>query len=197
VTQRLAETDGPVVAVSDYLRAVQDQIRPFVPGDFMSLGTDGWGLSDTRGALRRHFLVDAEAITAIHGPPERILPCGDTPIWVFPPDWQPMNWLIAMADPLVPEALAIGRQVCIAPARVSAEGLVLDLPPGAFRIALTGEARLRLSDAHSGKPLGEVAPLAEITLSHATRLRISPVDAAALQSLVIAPARPAAIPASC
>jgi hypothetical protein len=141
--------------------------------------------------------IDAEAITAIHGPPERILPCGDTPIWVFPPDWQPMNWLIAMADPLVPEALAIGRQVCIAPARVSAEGLVLDLPPGAFRIALTGEARLRLSDALSGKPLGEVAPLAEITLSHATRLRISPVDAAALQSLVIAPARPAAIPASC
>jgi hypothetical protein len=141
--------------------------------------------------------IDAEAITAIHGPPERILPCGDTPIWVFPPDWQPMNWLIAMADPLVPEALAIGRQVCIAPARVSAEGLVLDLPPGAFRIALTGEARLRLSDAHSGKPLGEVAPLAEITLSHATRLRISPVDAAALQSLVIAPALQAAIPASC
>ena len=63
VTQRLAETEGPVVAVSDYMRAVQDQIQPFVPGDFSSLGTDGWGLSDTRGALRRHFLVDAESIT--------------------------------------------------------------------------------------------------------------------------------------
>ena len=63
VTQRLAETDGPVVAVSDYMRAVQDQIQPFVPGDFASLGIDGWGLSDTRGALRRHFLVDAESIT--------------------------------------------------------------------------------------------------------------------------------------
>jgi len=62
VTQRLSQTEGPVVAVSDYLRAVQDQILPFVPGDFMSLGTDGWGLSDTRGALRRHFLVDAESI---------------------------------------------------------------------------------------------------------------------------------------
>ena len=62
VTQRLSDTQGPVVAVSDYLRAVQDQIRPFVPGEFMSLGTDGWGMSDTRGALRRHFLVDAEAI---------------------------------------------------------------------------------------------------------------------------------------
>jgi pyruvate dehydrogenase E1 component len=63
VTQRLSGTEGPVVAVSDYMRAVQDQIQPFVPGDFMSLGTDGWGLSDTRGALRRHFLVDAESIT--------------------------------------------------------------------------------------------------------------------------------------
>jgi pyruvate dehydrogenase E1 component len=34
-----------------------------VPADFVSLGTDGWGMSDTRGALRRHFLVDAESIT--------------------------------------------------------------------------------------------------------------------------------------
>ncbi len=51
------------MAVSDYMRAVQDQIRPFVPGEFISLGTDGWGMSDTRGALRRHFLVDAESIT--------------------------------------------------------------------------------------------------------------------------------------
>ena len=45
------------------MRAVQDQIQPWVPGDFVSLGTDGWGMSDTRGALRRHFLVDAESIT--------------------------------------------------------------------------------------------------------------------------------------
>jgi pyruvate dehydrogenase E1 component len=63
VTQVLGDTEGPVIAVSDYMRAVQDQIQPFVPGDFMSLGTDGWGMSDTRGALRRHFLVDAESIT--------------------------------------------------------------------------------------------------------------------------------------
>ena len=63
VTQRLADRTGPVVAVSDYMRAVQDQIRDWVPGDFVSLGTDGWGMSDTRGALRRHFLVDAESIT--------------------------------------------------------------------------------------------------------------------------------------
>jgi hypothetical protein len=141
--------------------------------------------------------IDPVAITAIHGPPERILPCGDTPIWVYPPDWQPMNWLIAMADPLVPEALAIGRQVCIAPERVSAEGMVLDVPAGAFRLALTGAARLRLSDAQSGAPLGEVAPQAEITLRRATRLRISPVDAAPLRSLQIGPALAASVPQGC
>jgi pyruvate dehydrogenase E1 component len=44
------------------MRAVQDQIAPWVPGEFSSLGTDGFGLSDTRGALRRHFKVDAASI---------------------------------------------------------------------------------------------------------------------------------------
>lgn len=63
VTERLEHAEGPVVAVSDFMRAVQDQIASWVPNDFASLGTDGWGLSDTRGALRRHFLVDAESIT--------------------------------------------------------------------------------------------------------------------------------------
>jgi len=63
VTQRLTGQAGPVVAVSDFMRAVQDQILPWVPSDFVSLGTDGWGQSDTRGALRRHFLVDAQSIT--------------------------------------------------------------------------------------------------------------------------------------
>jgi pyruvate dehydrogenase E1 component len=63
VTQRLQGRSGPVVAVSDWMRAVQDQISEWVPQDFTSLGTDGWGMSDTRGALRRHFLVDAESIT--------------------------------------------------------------------------------------------------------------------------------------
>jgi pyruvate dehydrogenase E1 component len=63
VTERLDGRPGPVIAVSDWMRAVQDQIREWVPQPFVSLGTDGWGLSDTRGALRRHFLVDAESIT--------------------------------------------------------------------------------------------------------------------------------------
>jgi pyruvate dehydrogenase E1 component len=62
VTQRLAESPGPVVAVSDYMRAVQDQIAPFVGQDWLSLGTDGFGMSDTRGALRRWFKVDVESI---------------------------------------------------------------------------------------------------------------------------------------
>ena len=63
VTTQLSGRPGPVVAVSDYMRAVQDQILPWVPGGALTtLGTDGWGLSDTRGALRRHFKVDAESI---------------------------------------------------------------------------------------------------------------------------------------
>ena len=62
VTRLLGSAPGPVIAVSDYQRAVQELIRPWVPGDYATLGTDGFGLSDTRGALRRHFRVDAEAI---------------------------------------------------------------------------------------------------------------------------------------
>jgi pyruvate dehydrogenase E1 component len=63
ITQQLQSAIGPVIAVSDYMRQVPDQIRQWVQQDFYSLGTDGWGMSDTRGALRRHFLVDAESIT--------------------------------------------------------------------------------------------------------------------------------------
>jgi pyruvate dehydrogenase E1 component len=62
VTQALEGAAGPFVAVSDFMRAVQDQIAPWVPGELVSLGTDGYGLSDTRGALRRHFKVDAASI---------------------------------------------------------------------------------------------------------------------------------------
>jgi pyruvate dehydrogenase E1 component len=62
ITGKLQGSSGPVVAVSDFMRAVQDQIIPWVEQPFLSLGTDGFGLSDTRGALRRHFKVDAESI---------------------------------------------------------------------------------------------------------------------------------------
>jgi pyruvate dehydrogenase E1 component len=61
VVQLLAGETGPVVAASDYLKAVPDQIAPWVPG-LCSLGTDGFGRSDTRPSLRRFFEVDAESI---------------------------------------------------------------------------------------------------------------------------------------
>ena len=62
VTTALMGSAGPAVAVSDWMRAVPDQISRWVPGDYASLGTDGFGRSDTRAALRRHFHVDAESI---------------------------------------------------------------------------------------------------------------------------------------
>jgi pyruvate dehydrogenase E1 component len=62
VTTALTGQPGPVVAVSDFMRAVPDLIARWIPGDYTSLGTDGFGLSDTRHALRRHFHVDAESI---------------------------------------------------------------------------------------------------------------------------------------
>jgi pyruvate dehydrogenase E1 component len=63
VTSALEGAQGPVVAVSDWMRAVPDQIARWVPGRYTSLGTDGFGFSDTRPAARRFFHVDAESIT--------------------------------------------------------------------------------------------------------------------------------------
>ncbi len=62
VTQKLSGTSGPVVAVSDYMRAVQDQIAQWVPGRFGSLGADGFGFSDTRPAARRFFHIDGPSM---------------------------------------------------------------------------------------------------------------------------------------
>ena len=56
--QLLAGSRGPVVAATDYMRTVPDQIRPWVPGRYHVLGTDGYGRSDTRAALRDFFEVD-------------------------------------------------------------------------------------------------------------------------------------------
>ncbi|WP_335984131.1 pyruvate dehydrogenase (acetyl-transferring), homodimeric type [Streptomyces sp. CA2R106] len=63
VTRALAGAPGPVVAVSDWMRAVPDQIAPWVEQDWTSVGTDGFGLSDTREAARRHFGVDPQSLT--------------------------------------------------------------------------------------------------------------------------------------
>jgi pyruvate dehydrogenase E1 component len=59
VTQCLGEAGGPIVAVTDFMKVIPDQISRFVPAPFVPLGTDGYGFSDTRPALRRHFEVDA------------------------------------------------------------------------------------------------------------------------------------------
>jgi pyruvate dehydrogenase E1 component len=62
VTQCLESADGPVIAVSDSMKAVPDQVARWVPAPFVPLGTDGFGRSDTRAALRRFFEIDAEHI---------------------------------------------------------------------------------------------------------------------------------------
>ena len=62
VAKTLAGLEGPVVAVSDSMKAVPDQIARWVTQPFVSLGTDGFGRSDTREALRRFFETDAEHI---------------------------------------------------------------------------------------------------------------------------------------
>ena len=55
--------EGPFISASDYVKALGEQLTPFIPGDYFVLGTDGLGRSETREALRRHFEVDAESIT--------------------------------------------------------------------------------------------------------------------------------------
>ncbi|WP_408661182.1 pyruvate dehydrogenase (acetyl-transferring), homodimeric type [Jatrophihabitans sp.] len=65
ITSKLAETSGPVVAVSDYMRAVPDQIAQWLQAagrEWSSLGADGFGFADTRGAARRFFHIDAESV---------------------------------------------------------------------------------------------------------------------------------------
>jgi pyruvate dehydrogenase E1 component len=62
VTKSLEGADGPVVGVSDSMKAVPDQVARWMPAPFIPLGTDGFGRSDTREALRRFFEVDAESI---------------------------------------------------------------------------------------------------------------------------------------
>ncbi|HEY0941711.1 MAG TPA: pyruvate dehydrogenase (acetyl-transferring), homodimeric type [Steroidobacter sp.] len=62
VRQVLGDRAGPFIAATDYMRIVADQIRQWVPGRFIVLGTDGYGRSDSRAELRRHFEVDAAHI---------------------------------------------------------------------------------------------------------------------------------------
>ena len=67
IEQALADRPGPYIAATDYMKIVPDQIQRWVPGRFVSLGTDGYGRSDGRAALRQHFEVDERyiAVTAL------------------------------------------------------------------------------------------------------------------------------------
>lgn len=62
VTRMLAEEDGVIVATSDYMKILPDGLGPWLPLPYVALGTDGWGRSDTREALRDHFEVDARFV---------------------------------------------------------------------------------------------------------------------------------------
>ncbi len=62
VTRVLQKSEGPVIATSDWVKAVPDMIARWVPRSYTTLGTDGFGRSDTREALRRHFEIDAEHV---------------------------------------------------------------------------------------------------------------------------------------
>jgi pyruvate dehydrogenase E1 component len=63
VAQKLDGAEGPVIAATDYIRMLPEQIRPFVKGSFVTLGTDGFGRSDTREQLRHFFEVDRHWVT--------------------------------------------------------------------------------------------------------------------------------------
>ena len=62
--QALGEVDVPIVAATDYMKVVPDQLSPWLPGRLTSLGTDGFGRSENREHLRRFFEVDAASIVA-------------------------------------------------------------------------------------------------------------------------------------
>jgi pyruvate dehydrogenase E1 component len=62
ITQQLGVSTAPVIAVSDYVRTVAESVRAYVPAPYVTLGTDGFGRSDTRAALRDFFEVDARWI---------------------------------------------------------------------------------------------------------------------------------------
>jgi pyruvate dehydrogenase E1 component len=71
VTQQLQDRAGPIIAATDYMRLFSDQVRPYVPAGrrYITLGTDGFGRSDTRAKLREFFEVDRRyvALAALRG----------------------------------------------------------------------------------------------------------------------------------
>jgi len=67
ITGQLARGGGPIVAATDYVHAVPESIRAYIPGarSYRTLGTDGFGRSDTRAALREFFRLDARSIVQV------------------------------------------------------------------------------------------------------------------------------------
>ena len=64
IVRALEGAEGPIVAATDYMKVVADQVAPWLPGRMETLGTDGFGRSDNREHLRRHFEINAESIAA-------------------------------------------------------------------------------------------------------------------------------------
>ncbi|HJM17477.1 MAG TPA: pyruvate dehydrogenase (acetyl-transferring), homodimeric type, partial [Candidatus Poseidoniia archaeon] len=62
--EMINSSNGPVIAVSDYVKLVSEQIAPYIKCPFVALGTDGFGRSDTRENLRKFFEIDADHIAA-------------------------------------------------------------------------------------------------------------------------------------
>jgi pyruvate dehydrogenase E1 component len=62
IVSLLAKAKGPIIAATDYMKAVPDQLAPWLTPRLVSLGTDGFGRSDNREHLRRHFEVNAESV---------------------------------------------------------------------------------------------------------------------------------------
>jgi hypothetical protein len=110
--------------------------------------------------------LDPVAIARIHGRPERVVTCGEISLWIYPDAWDPVDRLIAMADPLIPEALASERHVCTGPGQLIAadgadRGRVVSLPPGRWRIGLhyesaSDEVRWRILSDADGSVLHEL-----------------------------------------
>ena len=63
VEESLKDAEGPVISSSDYVRTVSEQIRKYIPNTYTVLGTDGFGRSDTRKKLRKHFEVNSDYVT--------------------------------------------------------------------------------------------------------------------------------------
>jgi pyruvate dehydrogenase E1 component len=64
IAQAVKDADGPIIAATDYMKVVADQVGPWLNGRMEALGTDGFGRSDNREYLRRHFEINAESIAA-------------------------------------------------------------------------------------------------------------------------------------